>query len=436
TALGIVVLHAVAAVGGMLVRSRLLAAQARAEERRAQAAHRLREVEAALAAARSNRRPGAYHAVLGLDPRNAEAYAFLAEHYFGSWKEAEDAKTADEFETLVRAYDRAGRFSDEFRREGRIALETRGADGPVETSVTAFLCVERNRCLVADDFHPIDLGKAPLNATLATGSYVVRVRSKGYADVRLPVNVGRNTSERRSVRLYTEAEVGEGFVFVPGGGDVADFFIARLETTAGEYLDYLNALLVEGRRSDALARVPRAQEEGSPFWPEVDRRIVLPRKWSRDLPVMAISWHDAVEYCRWRTGRAREKGEKVRYRLPREAEWEKAARGADGRAFPWGNVWVREYCKNPFSRPGHEPEPEPVGSYPEDESPYGVRDLAGGAREWCMDEVEGLPGWRVARGGSWSIVEEWSFRATVRAPMRGDSVRSSCGIRLVREAAP
>jgi formylglycine-generating enzyme required for sulfatase activity len=93
-------------------------------------------------------------------------------------------------------------------------------------------------------------------------------------------------------------------------------------------------------------------------------------------PVVYIIWEQAVNYCRW-AGR----------RLPTEAEWEKAARGPDERAFPWGNEPASPKLLNFNNLIG---DTTPVGSYPLGASPYGVLDMAGNVREWIADWYKAL----------------------------------------------
>ena len=94
-----------------------------------------------------------------------------------------------------------------------------------------------------------------------------------------------------------------------------------------------------------------------------------------DHPVVAVSWHDAVAYCEWLS----EKTDRP-YRLPAEAEWEKAARGTDGRGFPWGDEWDESKCNTREGGPGTT---IPVGQYsPDGDSPYGLADMAGNVWEW------------------------------------------------------
>ncbi|MCA8960629.1 MAG: SUMF1/EgtB/PvdO family nonheme iron enzyme, partial [Planctomycetes bacterium] len=102
-------------------------------------------------------------------------------------------------------------------------------------------------------------------------------------------------------------------------------------------------------------------------------------------------------YCRWRGER-----DGRRYRLPSDEEWEKAARGTDARIFPWGDRYDASFCKNSGST-ADRAQPEPVGAYRTDCSPYGVRDMAGTIREWCRSWFEKKDKLRLVRGGSWNF---------------------------------
>lgn len=108
-------------------------------------------------------------------------------------------------------------------------------------------------------------------------------------------------------------------------------------------------------------------------------------------PVVLVSLGDALAYARWRGEQ-----EDRRYRLPTEAEWEKTARGTEGRYFPWGNRWRPEYANAEY-RVGGTTE---VGSYPQGVSPYGCFDMAGNVFEWTSSEF--ADGKAVIKGGgSW-----------------------------------
>ena len=155
-----------------------------------------------------------------------------------------------------------------------------------------------------------------------------------------------------------------------------------------------------------------------------------------DHPVVYVTWHDAMAYCRWlaeATGEA--------YRLPSEAEWEKAARGTDGRIYPWGDEWDEKRCNSDEGGPG---DTTPVGQYsPGGDSPYGCVDMAGNVWEWTRSLWRDYPydpedgredanaeGSRALRGGSWDS-DRRDARVSCRYFNLPDYFLSYLGFRVV-----
>jgi eukaryotic-like serine/threonine-protein kinase len=385
-----------------------------------------------------------YTKALAYDPELVEARAGLADLYWlRAMRADEERKDAERiyYEALVSEFD-VGRYATLLSADSVISIET----SPPGAMVVAYRYIEKDRILIASDERHI--GRTPLReARLSPGSYLFIVKRAGYRDVRYPLLLKRGSHHRLEVNLYTEAEIGEGFIYVPGGpfiagGDtqaydplrraelfVPDFAIARFPVTFRDYCDFLNEL--ETRDLDlTLKRAPHGTRgsdgyvarpaigggwEPVPTMVEGDAQKLFPAEEGHlwNLPVVLVDWFDALAYCRFRSER-----DGVAIRLPTEVEWEKAARGADGRFYPWGDHFDPTFCLMRTSRP-FLPQPEPVGTFSIDTSPYGVRDMAGCVREWVADlhdekswaqaarELESTAdragdAWRICRSGSWS----------------------------------
>lgn len=153
-----------------------------------------------------------------------------------------------------------------------------------------------------------------------------------------------------------------------------------------------------------------------------------------ELPVTFVSWRQAADYCRFRG-----------MRLPREAEFERAARGGTRRRFPWGDLWNARLANH--GRLASDPtdasdgfvELAPVGSFPSGRTKEGVYDLAGNVAEWMEDAYSEQPGGpplvgvRVVRGGDYLSPAPW-LRAAARRPVDPEVQSSTIGFRCAKSA--
>ncbi|MCI0340941.1 MAG: SUMF1/EgtB/PvdO family nonheme iron enzyme [Planctomycetales bacterium] len=350
--------------------------------------------------------------LLRRDPGHAEANGALAEiamqeveAVFPRAIRMEDPPPWADRIQLVRRHDVAGRFAarlDELERavreRGHLVLSTEPAGAEV------FLArVERDFGRIEE--REVAMGATPLDCEVPAGSYRVRVRLPDYAEVRFPVTVRRGRTPRVDpVRLLRPDQVPEGMVYVPGGeflmggavpagGQMREvhapaFFMDRHEVTFGRYRQWLRKLVelsekrdedpVEGRRlgqKRAAGHLPRFSRLDDPElrfeYDDVLDNDMPPHDWD-DLPVFRISRHDAESFANF-----------YDKRLPSEIEWEKAARGTNGRTYPWGDRFDPALCNTYLADPMIRV--RQVGSFPDGVSPYGCLDMAGNVEEWTYD---------------------------------------------------
>jgi formylglycine-generating enzyme required for sulfatase activity len=188
-----------------------------------------------------------------------------------------------------------------------------------------------------------------------------------------------------------------------------------------------------GRFPVTVAEYGRAVDIGAvPVPPTYEGKSWDTQREQVEHPVVNVSWYAAKAYAEWLATMTGEP-----WRLPTEEEWEKAARGKDGRIYPWGDEW-EENAANVRARPPRQT--SPIGAYPGDVSPYGIYDMAGNVSEWTgtmypLEWDDSYTGEHIKRvryalkGGSWLLTPRRA-RAADHSVDHADSVGSSSGMRL------
>jgi formylglycine-generating enzyme required for sulfatase activity len=215
------------------------------------------------------------------------------------------------------------------------------------------------------------------------------------AMVRIPAGQFRmGTSAQQQSDLAAEFELQPGLLGLESPDvtlSLSEFYIDQTPVTSAEYKKFLEANPDQPVPflADAIAQ--------SYNWDKTMRTFPAGRD---QFPVVLVNWGQASAYCKWAGGR-----------LPSEAEWEKAARGSDGRTWPWGNTWATGMANTAESNLKDE---SPVGQFPKGASPYGALDMVGNVWQWTSSsdkpypynandgrEDSQAPGLRITRGGSW-----------------------------------
>ncbi|MDP2314832.1 MAG: bifunctional serine/threonine-protein kinase/formylglycine-generating enzyme family protein [Pseudomonadota bacterium] len=411
-------------------------------------------------------------AALAVAPDLPEARLRLADHYAERHASAEAARDDARAAFLARQLRAAddGRYARRLQAEGTVAVRS----DPPGAEVVARRYERRDRRLVPGE--PRWLGHTPLEASLPAGSWLLELRHGGHAQV-YPVLVERDavadavrpgatepTPVPLGLRLHPDdVLVAAGWFYVGGDPEAtsslprrrlwADAFVMRRHpVTNAEYLAFLDDLVRGVREDEAIAHAPRERsgtfgEAGALIYGRhADGGFALVPdaegdRWEPDWPVVNVAMAGALAYAAWLGAR-----EGLPWRLPMELEWEKAARGADGRAFPWGDFLDPTWANVRETHPGRAL-PSSVHAFPTDESPWGVRGMAGNVRDRCLDllvaegpvvaddrvvvAVADGPGARSLKGGSFGDVAVVA-RAATRTGVAGEVRGGRVGFRVVR----
>ncbi len=253
-------------------------------------------------------------------------------------------------------------------------------------------------------------------SALAPGWYLAILRAPGCEELRLPFHVD-NPAEyyarcaELSCELWPTGTTPDGFVRIASDAFAwrePPFLLAETEVTCAEFARFLDDPVTRADpelRQRAWPRFAAIREQGG---------SAVVAAGDRELPVLGVTWHAALAYVAWLNQTA-PRPEGFEFALPTFGQWERASKGGDSRAFVFGNEIRPEWIGAEHYGQGGI---EPVRSHPIDESPYGVFDLAAGAREWCADEAEPGSGLRIVAGGSFrsARAEELQIGHTVLDP--------------------
>ncbi len=397
------------------------------------------------AAARFREASSRFEEALAQDPERDDVRALLAGVLYERALLAERMnrlEQRDELVTRFTLHDPGGALLRSFQAPARVTLSSEPQRAAV--SLVRYAPNAQGE-LIPEAERP--LGPTPLaDLSLEPGSYLLTFTADGRALVRYPLLVRRDEQLTLQVDLPSASEVPEGFVVVPGGrflcGTSVDeeirrgvffaaprheralptYLIQRTEITFAAWITYLRALppaerawrlpraapslgighgVVLDELSDGAYRLTldvashhHVAREGEPLHYQ-GRSSHVDQDWAR-LPVIGISGIDAQAYASWldRTGRV------PRARLCTELEWEKAARGADGRVFPHARRLEPADANFDETYQRDVMGPDEVGLHPASRSPLGLDDMSGNVHEWVSSSL--APGELVVRGGGYA----------------------------------
>ncbi|MBM75359.1 MAG: hypothetical protein CMK59_08150 [Proteobacteria bacterium] len=406
-------------------------------------------------------------ASLSYSPRFTQAHILMAQQLQKKHKRAERERKYKKAETisilLQHHMDKIpakrkekSKLEHYLKGHGAITVDTH----PSGAEVHLEQYIEKDRI-----FLPVAHGvvaKTPLiNHTLPMGSYRLTFRKEGFEDVRYPVQINReqhwnsippNSTDSVPIVLPKKGSLKEDEAYIPAGwfwqgGDeeayspqqgkhvwLPAFIMKKTHVTIQTYISDLNDLIRQGQEQLAIELAPKTRgtiksidamlfgrdEEGLFFLrPDEDGDL-----WNPQWPMIALYHQQASKYAQYRSVK-----DNKTWKLPSNSQWEKAARGSDGRFYVWGNLAEATWMNIEGSCPGQQ-FPSIAGSHTLDQSVYDILDLAGNVRDMTCDLTQSNTQYW-ARGSSWSTNIR-SARCCSKVRYRMDSHFGNIGFRLVR----
>ncbi len=411
-------------------------------------------------------------ATLTLDPDSEPTRFLLADTLYTRAVLAEQMyQTEQTGELLARMqlYDIDGSRDKQWRAPGLLALTTSPEN--VDYTIEKYMPDESGRLAL----HTTEFtGTTPLTELkLEPGSYRINLSKQGFTDVYAPVLIRRNEPVSFAIQLPTDGQIPPNFIYVPAGRtlygssdrklwnffyqtvpihaiETEAFLVAKYETTYAEWIAFLETLPAELRKphipgggseqgiDSGLVQVseepPRWQlrlsagdttynVEQSQQLRYTSRKQRIEQDWEQ-LPVTNVTLKSALAYIQWLEKTGRVPGA----HLCSEFEWERAARGADGRSYPHGESVAPQDLNfdETYNKITASMGPDEIGSYPNSVSPFGALDMGGNVFEWVASTDEAS---EYARGGSFSF-DRISCTTTNRAPLPPNSQDPNVGLRV------
>ena len=285
------------------------------------------------------------------------------------------------------------------------------------------------------------VGNTPLEFPATDpGFYVAMLIREGHEPRRLSFHID-HACEHFSKGLALTAKLDpvgttpKGFVFVDSsslGAKVESFWMGRTEVTCGQYLEFLNDQATEFELPKAVLATQGSSQE----WPRDSSGLVqLPNGMGLDWPMLGVNAAQARAFAAWLDAKYAAQGSPFSAALPTIFEWRWAGYGGDGRDYVHGDQFSSSWVKGRYARPW--PTPEPVGSFPLDESPWGILDMAGSASEWVhqLEPERDVDSWALV-GGAWNMAAPLDFAIAKTRYPDDDAFDAGAGIRIVLHRRP